>query len=606
MGRLLLILIALSPLLYLLGNDAVSLWDRDEPRYAQASRQMLQSGDWVMPRFLDEPRVVKPVLIYWLQAGSMAVMGDNAFAARFPSALATFAMLIILALWLRTLVDEQRTFWAVFVFGTSALVIAAAKMSITDATLTVFITLSQLCLYSFYRGRASWPIVITFGLSVGLAGLTKGPVVLGVMGMTLVALWLMRTLDRRFGQPAPPPRSPDKLSRGAIVARAAVVILLIALVVTPWLVLMERRIPGYLTSTLWTEIFQRAGGAKEGHRGPPGYYLLTIWGTYFPWCLMLPAAIVMGIWHRSDPLIRFALAAVVGPWLMFEVVQTKLPHYLLPVYPWLALLTADVIHRCANGQYPALSDRPFLVAAGIWALAAIGLGFAPWLMLLGPDRLPITGTVALTTAAVIYGSTVFALFARRRIRRAALAMGLGMAVVVIVAYTLVLPQVESLRLPQRTAQWLIAAGAGAKDTAPGEVVMIEFKEPSLAFYQGGTIREADEGILLEPQTLPPWLVMSAVVWDRLLEPTRRALTEVHRLSGIAYADGGHRETVVIARRADPQPPTLTPQRAQPPGLPTLTPPPATLPSSTPVPETGAAPSPAAALSPAAAPSPAAP
>ena len=77
--------------LYLLANGQVSLWDRDEPRYAQASRQMLQGGDWVVPRYLDSVRTAKPVFIYWCQSLSMKFMGDTAFAARIPSAVAMIA-----------------------------------------------------------------------------------------------------------------------------------------------------------------------------------------------------------------------------------------------------------------------------------------------------------------------------------------------------------------------------------------------------------------------------------------------------------------------------------------------------------------------------------
>src|SRR5215207_7257054 len=82
------LIILAAAALYLIGNGSVPLWDRDEPRYAQTSRQMLQSGDWVVPRFLDDVRTAKPVFIYWCQAGAMTIFEDNAFAARFPSAIA--------------------------------------------------------------------------------------------------------------------------------------------------------------------------------------------------------------------------------------------------------------------------------------------------------------------------------------------------------------------------------------------------------------------------------------------------------------------------------------------------------------------------------------
>src|ERR1700722_635153 len=95
---LLLPIILASGALYLIGNGSVALWDRDEPRYAQTSRQMLQTGDWVVPHYLDKARTAKPALIYWCQASAMKIFGDNEFAARFPSAFATVILLIGLSL----------------------------------------------------------------------------------------------------------------------------------------------------------------------------------------------------------------------------------------------------------------------------------------------------------------------------------------------------------------------------------------------------------------------------------------------------------------------------------------------------------------------------
>src|SRR3954466_4170412 len=95
--------VALAALVYLAGNGRVALWDRDEPRYAQTSRQMLTSGAWVVPRLYDEPRTAKPPMIYWLQAACMGVLGDNSRAARLPSAVAMTLTLALFAFAVRTL-----------------------------------------------------------------------------------------------------------------------------------------------------------------------------------------------------------------------------------------------------------------------------------------------------------------------------------------------------------------------------------------------------------------------------------------------------------------------------------------------------------------------
>ena len=148
-------ILLLFSVVYLAGNNAVSLWDRDEPRYAQASRQMLESGDWTTPMLLDEVRLKKPPLIYWCQATSMKLFGVNAGAARLPSVVATLLTLAIIGLALSRGVDWRTANWTAFIFGTSGLTVAAAKMSITDATLALFIIVTQLCLFRLWIGKSS-------------------------------------------------------------------------------------------------------------------------------------------------------------------------------------------------------------------------------------------------------------------------------------------------------------------------------------------------------------------------------------------------------------------------------------------------------------------
>src|SRR6187399_1302108 len=109
--RNIIFVIVAAACVYLAGNGSVSLWDRDEPRYAQTSRQMLQSDDWVVPHLLDEVREKKPVFIYWCQASAMKLLGENTFAARLPSAIFVTATLAMLAAVLMKSVGVRRGFW---------------------------------------------------------------------------------------------------------------------------------------------------------------------------------------------------------------------------------------------------------------------------------------------------------------------------------------------------------------------------------------------------------------------------------------------------------------------------------------------------------------
>jgi 4-amino-4-deoxy-L-arabinose transferase-like glycosyltransferase len=387
--------------------------------------------------------------------------------------------LAMFSLWLRAHIGRRRAIWAGFILASSALTIAAAKMCLTDSVLLLWVTMAQICLYEIVRGSGTWVVWIAMGISVGCAGLTKGPVVLGTMGTTMLFYALV---GWRHGEQHYPLREyPSRLHRVAW-GKVLVAIAIVAVVCLPWLVLIHQREPTFLPRILGHDVLSRIRSGLEGHKGPPGYYLLLIWGTYFPWSLLLPAAIVYAWKHRRDPLTRFALASVIGPWLMFEIVQTKLPHYLLPIFPWLALLTARVLARFENRRF-------FITVAAVWCA------------------------------------------------------------MIVIVYSLVLPMIPQLQVSRRVADLLRDRGA----TRLGDVIMIDYKEPSLAFYQGGTIREeSNDNFLAQtgPQQWPRFVVLTRRVWEGLPSTVRDELEIVDPpISGWWYPKGRRVEVLVVRKRA---------------------------------------------------------
>ena len=574
--RIALILLAAAGL-YLAGNASVALWDRDEPRYAQASRQMLESGNWVVPRLMDEDRPVKPVFIYWCQATAMRLFGDTAFAARLPSVVAMLLTLALLAVTLYRWIGPARALWTVFIFATSGLVIAAAKMSITDAVLLLFVTIAQLCLFQILRGRGTWAVVAVLGIAVGLAGLTKGPVVLGVMVTTVLALGALNWFDRkrlpravaRLSLPAaldprtPPPYSarhseaasgeppPDdgRANLPRLLGKWLLAIVLAGAVLAPWLTAIERQRPGYTLRTIQSEIVDRSRKPMEGHKGPPGYYLLTVWGTFFPWSLLLLTGLTVGWRHRRVPAVRFALAATIGPWVMFEVVQTKLPHYLLPVFPFLAFLTADAVVRCARRQHDDLAHPRFVVMTAVWAVVVVGLGLAPWAAgAVFPMSPAVVNVLTVFSAlALAYAVVVFRHVRARRVYAAATALGVGMIAVIAVLYAGYFPRADYLRLSPRIAEVLRREGA----TEPGEVKSFGYKEPSLVFHQGGTLRPDSEDLFLAThptEQWPTWVVVRDDVWAKLGPAVTDRLEVIESFRGVAYADDPRVIEVIVARK----------------------------------------------------------
>ncbi len=538
--------ILLSAGVYLVGNDKVALFDRDEPRYAECSREMLQSGDWIVPRFLGELRTAKPPGIYWLQAGVMKRLGDTAFSARLPSAIAMVLALSLFAVAVWKLAGPSRAAWATFILATSTMTIVSAKACLTDAVLLLFITTAQLCLYAIYRGRGGWIVTTIMCLAIGAAGLVKGPVVLAVLGTTLIALAILHAFTNR-------PRATVLIELDSerrllsVIGQIVLGLLIVVGCVGPWLFAINKAAPDFLPTIIGRDIMSRMKTGLEGHSGWPGYHLTTIWGTYFPWSIFLPMTLIFAFKRRHLPLIRFALATVFGNFIFFECVKTKLPHYLLPIYPWLALLTADAIVRCLRGLHLDLVNRLTRNALTVWGSIIILLGLAPWgFHVWFPANFPYFPTLAWTLTAIVVGAIIIFCFRARRPRAGLIALGLGHFAVVAVIFGVYLPKADFLRTPILAGRTLREMGLTGKDS----VEMLDYKEPSLAFYQGGTIRENRNMILtaeLAAKT-PACLVITDEVWNKSADEVKAMYDVLKEFPTLAYADSMRHLKVMIIQR----------------------------------------------------------
>jgi 4-amino-4-deoxy-L-arabinose transferase-like glycosyltransferase len=483
----------------------------------------------------------------------MAVIGSEGdpgvFAARFPSAVAMTLVLVILAVAVSRVAGREQAFWTVLIFSTCGLTLWSAKACTTDAVLLVGILVAQMGLYALWRGNASWAVVIAVAIAIGEAALTKGPVVLGVMGMTLLTLGVFRWIDRRKAADPLPDPQPDyrkrELGAGAMIARAGVAIVIVAALVGPWLYLVNQRESHFLGTSVSHDVLKRIAQPLEGHKGPPGYHLALVFATFFPWSIFLPMTIVSAWKNRHDPLIRFCLAAVLGPWVMFELVRTKLPHYLLPAFPPLALLTADALLRCLRGEKRDLQSRAFFIGLFIISVAMVGIGGAT-IVLVNRFADPLTPSIVLIAVALLAAALFSVLFAQRKPRHGLLAMGVGVMATYAALFGLYLPSAKSLHLSSRVADILKRHGA----TSEGDAIMLDYKEPSLAFYQGGTIRE-NSSMNLTPALLdeaPRWLVITREIWSKTPEATRQRLEIVDTATGLAYADGGRTVEVLVLQK----------------------------------------------------------
>src|SRR4051794_35596330 len=256
------------------GNARISLWDRDEPRYAGCTREMRASGDWMHPTFNAEPRYHKPVLIYWLMLAGTAIGGDSPFGARLVSAVAGTATVLLIWAWGCRLLGNRGGRLAALVLATAPIVVAESKLATTDATLTFLVVGCQFALWELAR-RPSRLAAAGFWVLLGLAVLTKspaGPVLILASG---VASWwwggpasCWRRLHWRWGP------------------------LLALAVALPWNVAILLRSQGaYYNVAVGYHIIQRATTGIEEHGAFPGYYVVTGLATFYPWSALLPAAL---------------------------------------------------------------------------------------------------------------------------------------------------------------------------------------------------------------------------------------------------------------------------------------------------------------------------
>jgi 4-amino-4-deoxy-L-arabinose transferase-like glycosyltransferase len=355
--RPLLWLALLGMLLWLPGVLSLPPLDRDESRFAQSSRQMLESGDLVDIRLGKVPRYKKPIGIYWLQAASTAVLGGGddgrIWTYRLPSLIGAIASARLTVWCAAALLDAEAALLAGLLMLSSMLLAAEATIATTDAVLLAIALVVQGVLLRVYRAarEADWPkpsarLILLGWAAVGAGALVKFPLVPGIAVATVVALCAW---DRKVGW-----LKELRPLRGFFLA---------LLVAMPWMIAITIQSHGqFLEQSLGNDFATKLAGGQESHGLPPGFYLAVAAATFFPAILFVLPGLAIGVARRSEPGPRFLLAWAGAWWLVVEAVPTKLPHYILPAYPALAILAAMYI----TAAPPAVAWLRGWLAAARW------------------------------------------------------------------------------------------------------------------------------------------------------------------------------------------------------------------------------------------------
>ncbi|MGH7013714.1 MAG: ArnT family glycosyltransferase [Stellaceae bacterium] len=461
--------------LYLPGIAALPPTDRDEARFAQATRQMLATDDWLHIRFQGQARNQKPAGIYWLQALSVAATSNAASPAiwpyRLPSLIgAIVAVLLTFALGCN-LVGAPAALLGAALLASSLSLTVEAHLAKTDAVLLACVVAAQLALAEIYRrGRAGvavpWLWALLLWMAIGIGALIKGPVAPLLAALTVAALLLA---DREAGW--------------LKALRAWWGVPLAILIVGPWLAAMMRTTHDtFLAGSLGQDFFGKVVGVQQGHGAPPGTYLLLLALIFWPGSLFAAAGVRRAWRERERPSQRFLLAWIVPFWVALELVPTKLPHYILPVLPALALLGA---HALFNADAGPRGLR--LVVAALWTLATLALaaGLALASPLLGAGLSP----VGIAAALFALGGGAALLWRYWSAPRPALAAGAALLAVIVVApgFGRIVPSLDPIWL-SRSAAALVARERPA-GSAP--VAVVGYDEPSLIFLLGTATEPLD-------------------------------------------------------------------------------------------------------------------
>ena len=449
--------------LHLPGIASLPVMDRDEARFAQATRQMLESGDFLDIRFQDEARNRKPAGIYWLQAASVAALGTADGTAiwpyRVPSLLGALAAVLLTFGFGARLVGPEAALLGAAVLAASLGLVIEAHLAKTDAVLLACAVAAQGALGLIYRGARDWRWPLLFWVAQAAAILVKGPVVPALSLLTLLALTLADREWRWLGGLRPLWGVP-----------------LLCLLVAPWLVAISRATGGaFLAQSVGHDFLGKILGAQESHGAWPGYYLALVAVTFWPGSLLLGGAFAWAWRARRAAEARFLLAWAVPFWLALELVPTKLPHYLLPVFPALALMAGREL--TAGEAVPRWVLR---IVAVVWVVASLLIAATLALV-------PLQLDVGLD-AAGIAAALVIAVYGASLLRRAWGELQPALAVRAALLALFVLPAAVALEAPRLGPLWLSRAAAAmvAREHPPPDlpVAAVGYAEPSLVFLLG--------------------------------------------------------------------------------------------------------------------------
>ncbi len=466
------VLVLLSLVAFLPGIFQIPPVDRDEAYFAQATKQMIETGDYVDIRYQDDVRYRKPVGIYWLQAGVVnfaeALGLHNARTSiwlyRLPSLFGAIGAVLATYWCALAFVSRRGAMLAALMLMSASILGVEARLAKTDAVLLFTVVVAMAVLARVYlaprRGdpQPGLTQLAIFWSALAAGILIKGPMILMVVGLAAATLAIL-----------------DRSARWLLALRPLPGLLWLLVLVLPWFIAIYARVgTQFLIGSVGEDMLAKVASPQETHGAPPGLYLILFFVTFFPASILAGLA-APAVWAvRREAAARFLLAWLVPSWIVFEAVITKLPHYVLPLYPAIAILTAAAV------ESKVLSRRLWLVRGVMW-----------WF--LAPVIVSIIAVVAAITierdlgllawpffaAAVVCGLFAWQLYDQEGAERAFTRAVEGAVLMAIGIYAVVVPSLEAA-FPAVTLAGILREAPCAAPVAASA----GYEEPSLVFLAG--------------------------------------------------------------------------------------------------------------------------
>jgi len=538
--------------------------DRDEARFAQASAQMLETGDLIAIKFQDQERNKKPAGIYWMQAASVKLFSTEQnreiWAYRLPSVLG--GILAIFFTWGigRTLFDQNTALLGALFIGAAPAFMGEATIAKTDAMLLATLCAAMFAFSRIYivagnlkqvhtKPKSMWPEIFLLWFAVGISVLIKGPIAPMILMTTILGLAFKPKQDNRVNQ--------VMVWLQAIRPFTGIIIVLAC--VLPWVISISLITDGrFFSDALGRDMLGKVGSVQERHSGPPGYHLILLPILFWPVSAFLFVTAIKAFHNKHETGVWFLISWLLPAWLIFELTATKLPHYVLPMYPAIALLSAKTLVDLTQNN-ESVAKLPLRLGALLFGTIGMGIAIAILILASLYREFGINPAHFLLSITIFIGTIIAAIWIwHQHYYRAGLASIILSIIGCASLLLYVLPSLDKLGVSPALATALTSLDRHPLRSAGAPPVsLIGYYEPSIVFLLGtdtNLITNAGHALDTFSSGLEGTLIVESKYQSTVInaaENRQISLFSLATVEGFNYSNGDKVSLIIYTRAQKP-------------------------------------------------------